>query len=59
MTCSYAAENGNLEVLKWARENGCEWESNTCSCAAWNGHLEVLKWAKNNGCVCGGIYHKN
>ena len=42
--------NGHLEVLKWARENGCDWDSNTCSYAAENGHLEVLKWARENGC---------
>ena len=45
-----AALNGHLEVLKWARENGCEWNSNTCANAALNGHLEVLKWARENGC---------
>ena len=46
----YAAQYGHLEVLKWARENGCDWNSWTCSCAALNGHLEVLKWARQNGC---------
>ena len=45
-----AALNGHLEVLKWARENGCPWDSFTCSYAALNGHLEVLRWAKENGC---------
>src|SRR6201996_5510443 len=45
-----AAFNGDLEVLKWARENGCDWNSNTCTWAAENGHLEVLKWARENGC---------
>ena len=40
----------HLHVLKWARENGCEWYSCTCAYAAENGHLEVLQWAKNNGC---------
>ena len=34
MTCNYAAKNGHLEVLKWARQNGCDWNSNTCSYAA-------------------------
>ena len=32
--CSYAAQNGHLEILKWARENGCQWNSYTCSYAA-------------------------
>ena len=48
--CNMAAKDGHLEVLKWARENGCEWNSNTCANAAENGHLEVLKWARENGC---------
>ena len=42
--------NGHLEVLKWARSNGCEWNSWTCASAAENGHLEVLKWARSNDC---------
>jgi hypothetical protein len=49
-TCTYAARNGHLEVLKWARENGCSWNENTCTYAAKNGHLEVLKWAIMNRC---------
>jgi hypothetical protein len=28
-TCTYAAENGHLELLKWARENGCPSDENT------------------------------
>jgi hypothetical protein len=41
--CSTAANNGHLyifilnEVLKWARQNGCDWDSWTCSYAAENG----------------------
>ena len=38
------------QVLKWAREKGCPWNSLTCSRAAKGGHLEVLKWARENGC---------
>ena len=45
-----AASNGHLDVLKWARENGCKWNSLTCAYAAENGHLNVLKWARENGC---------
>ena len=41
---------GHLEVLKWARANGCEWDEWICYAAARGGHLEVLKWAKANGC---------
>jgi len=42
-------KNGHLEVLQWARQNGCEWDPWTCCWAAKNGHLEVLQWARQNG----------
>ena len=48
--CEDAARGGHLEVLRWAREKGCPWNSLTCSRAARGGHLEVLKWARENGC---------
>jgi len=41
---------GHLAVLQWAREHGCEWNSNTCSAAAEGGHLEVLQWLREHGC---------
>src|SRR5947207_1347241 len=43
--CNIAAENGWLDLLKWAKQN-----SYVCNNAAQNGHLEVLKWARQNGC---------
>ena len=49
-TYKYAAENGNLEALKWAKENGCPWDKWTCADAAENGHLKIIKWARENGC---------
>ena len=39
---------GHLEVLKWARANGCPWDWWTCANAAAGGHLEV--WAHENDC---------
>jgi hypothetical protein len=48
--CAYAARGGHLDLLKWARKNGCLWNSNTCTNAARGGHLELLKWARENGC---------
>ena len=47
-TCTSAALEGNLEVLKWAREQGCPWDEATC--AAKGGHFAVLKWAREQGC---------
>ncbi len=40
----------HLEVLKWARKNGCDWNSRTCVRAAKTGRLKILKWARKNGC---------
>ena len=42
---------GQLEVLQWARANGCPWDVlSICEYAAKGGHLEVLQWARDNGC---------
>ena len=49
-TCSSAARQGHLEVLKWLRSEGCPWNGGTCSLAAANGHLEILKWLRSEGC---------
>jgi hypothetical protein len=38
-------------VLKWAREQGCEWDARTCEYAALGGHLKVLRWARENHCL--------
>jgi len=48
-TGAAAAWIGNLEILKWARENGCPWDKRTCDNAARNGNLKLLKWARKNG----------
>jgi hypothetical protein len=38
----------DLEVLKWARERGCEWDSETCHQAAGGAHIHVLVWLQQN-----------
>ena len=48
--CRAIAAVGKVEVLRWARANGCDWGSGTCAAAAGGGHLEVLQWARANGC---------
>ncbi len=45
-----AAENGHLECLIFAKENGCRWNNLTSINAAKNGHFECLKYAIENGC---------
>ena len=37
-------------ALRWARENGCDWNANACYHAAYGGHLEVLQWLRSEGC---------
>ena len=37
-------------TLRWARENGCNWNARTSTCAAARGHLEVLQWLRAEGC---------
>ena len=46
----FAAMNGNLEVLNWAREKGCPWDKNVCNWATSGRHLEVLQWLRANDC---------
>ena len=48
--CDMAAGGGHLQVLQWARANGCTWNKDVCSKAALGGHLQVLQWARANGC---------
>jgi hypothetical protein len=48
--CNFAGQYGHLEVLQWARRNGCPWDERTCYWAAKGGHLEVLQWARLNKC---------
>jgi hypothetical protein len=46
-----AAQGGHLEVIQWARANGCPWDEHTMLVSvAHGGHLEVLKWLRENGC---------
>ena len=42
-TISSAAEQGNLEMVKYCVANECPIDVYACTCAARNGHLEVLK----------------
>ena len=58
--CGCAAANGNLELLQWARANGCQWGKDTCAGAARNGHFAVLRWMRKQNPPCpwnGQTYH--
>ena len=43
-----AASLGNIPLLKWLRENGCQWDQRCCAAAA--GQLELLKWLREQRC---------
>ena len=45
-----AARSGNLELVRWLRGEGCDWDAWTCYWAVDKGHVEVLRWARENGC---------
>jgi len=53
-TCSIAAENGDVDMLKWlrSRKPRCPWNHDACHAAASGGHLEVLKWLRSQKPPC-------
>ena len=52
MVCSAAAKHGHLNILKWLRHHGCQWDSHTSRQAAVNNHLELLRWARQQQPPC-------
>lgn len=58
LTCAMAARGGQLEVLKFLRnELNCPWDYRTVFSAAAMGHLDVLKWTIANSCESTSIGH--
>ncbi len=51
-TCAALAENGDLEILRWARESGCAWNADACTAAAHGGRLDVLQWLRAQNPPC-------
>jgi hypothetical protein len=49
-SCKWSSKYGHLDCLKYAHENGCEFDSDTCLIATRHGYLECLKYAHENGC---------
>ena len=48
--CACAAVGGHLEVLRWARAHGCEWDAaHVRARAAQDAHGEVLRWLDDQG----------
>ena len=63
-TSGNAAWNGNLDMLKYCCENGCEVHEGTCVAAAKNGHLDCLEYLRSKNCpwdeqVCQFAHERN
>jgi hypothetical protein len=50
LTSGNAAYQGNLDMLKYCCENGCEVNESTCAAAAKNGHLACLEYLRSKNC---------
>ena len=49
-TINWAAEQGNLAMVKYCVDNGCPMDEHACEYAAIEGHLDVLKYLHENDC---------
>lgn len=47
-TCIHAARVGDVNLLEWARDNGCSWDASVCAEAAANNNLTTLKWLRDS-----------
>jgi hypothetical protein len=63
-TSGMAAHNGNLDMLKYCCENGCEVDEGTCAAAALCGYLYCLEYLRSKNCrwnswVCQRAHEEN
>jgi hypothetical protein len=49
-TSGNAAYQGNLDMLKYCVENGCDVHEGTCASAAQYGHLDCLEYLRSKNC---------
>lgn len=47
---TFAAKEGSLPLLKWARERKCTWTRAAFLDALDKGDLDILQWMVDNGC---------
>jgi hypothetical protein len=50
MTCPHAARSGSIDVLRWLKEQGCNFGASTCKAAAARAHVHVLQFLHDEGC---------
>jgi len=48
-----AAEEGDIEVFKWLRNNGMKWDDMAIGVAEKNDNQDIIDWAIKNGCPKG------
>lgn len=48
--CVNICATGNIEMLKWARRRGAQWNIYCYHAAGLNNHIPMLKWLYENGC---------
>jgi len=41
---------GHFDIVKWAREEGCPWDTGTYSAAIRSGNYDLWIWVNENGC---------
>lgn len=48
--CLLSIEGGYMKCLKYARNNGANFDASHCALAAENGRLDILRYLRQNGC---------
>jgi hypothetical protein len=49
-TLLHAALHGQLQLCKWLRAAGCDWDHTVCTAAAGRYHIGTLRWLHEHGC---------
>lgn len=57
--CFQLCRRGDVDALRWAKEQGLSWNYLSCAAASALERAEVLTWLGGEGvsCPCGGTYH--
>jgi hypothetical protein len=48
--CDWAAKSGSIDLLRWLKEHGSEFEFSNCEGAAFGAHQHVLQYLHDEGC---------
>lgn len=51
LICNTFTVDRSMQLLVWARKNGCAWNGPAvCNRAARGGHMSIVKYAREDGC---------